>query len=68
MGGYAKLLLRIGPVVLPLVISGIRYLCKRKKNEQELGEHDDDAKHKMIDTLVDTGLSAMTRGKGRRRF
>ena len=66
MAKYGKILAWVGPVALPLLVTGIRGLLKKKNRPENPG--DDRGQQKdMIDTLVDVGLSGLTRGRGRGR-
>ena len=63
MSSYKKILGWAGPIVLPLVITGLRQLFRRKKNSGESNAEDGKASgRKVLDTLVDAGLSSVTRG------
>jgi hypothetical protein len=67
MAKYGKLLSLVGAIVLPMVITGIRSLLKKRRGNQETIEEGDSASNRdVLDTLVDVGLSGLTGGgKGR---
>jgi len=65
MAKYKKIFARVGPIVLPLAVAGIRYILKRKRGDKRPGEQGDIAsKRGSLDALVDAGLSGLTRTIG----
>ena len=62
MSKYKKVFRWAGPVILPMVIAGIRYLFRRRKDNHESNQENDVITgHKVLDTIVDLGLSSVTR-------
>ena len=67
MGNFRKVLKKAGPVLLPLAIAGIQYLLRRKRGGRKPGEKGNgSSEDNLVDTLVDAGLSTLTRGQGKR--
>lgn len=67
MASYKVIFALIGPIVLPLVSAGVRYLLNRKnKTGKQSEEFDVTSKRGLVDDMIDVGLSSLTRGKRRR--
>ena len=64
MGGYQKVLVRYGPMLVPVVAAGIRHLLKKRRKDGENPADDESPVVDAVDTLVDVGLSALSQGKG----
>ncbi len=68
MAKYGKLLAWVGPIVLPMVITGLRSLIRKRGGARETSEEGDSASSRdVLDTLVDVGVSGLTRGRGKGR-
>lgn len=68
MAKYDKILRWAGPILVPMVIAGIRSLLKKKKGGQ-MGNREEYAEPQrdMLDNLVDAGIAGLTRGRGQGR-
>ncbi len=68
MAKYGKLLTRVGPIVLPMLIAGVRSLLGKRRGTREAREEGvSESNRDLLDTVVDVGLSSFTRGQGKGR-
>ena len=66
MAKYGKVLAIIGPIVLPMLVAGIRSFFKnRGKSRDQEEDCNNRSSEDIIDQLVDMGISNITKGKSK---
>ena len=66
MAKHGKLLAWIRPILLPVIITGVRGLLEKRRAAKDTSKGDYSASNRdVLDTLVDVGLAGLTKGRGK---